>query len=122
MGQSSHRLDHHYISLPVHLSRPQLYEYVCMFTFEVRFIWAARWNLTKCLYLLTRYLQFVLIGALIYQSTIVVLPSQLSKSLTQPPFRSGVIESYHITDALHRVGQIHHMYLPPPSQTFGVIS
>jgi len=53
-----------------------------MFTFEVRFIWAARWNLTKCLYLLTRYLQFLLVGALIYQSTVVLL-SQLSKSPTQ---------------------------------------
>ena len=46
----------------------QLHEYVCMFAFEVRYIWRARWNLTKCLYLLTRYLQFLLLGVLIYQS------------------------------------------------------
>ena len=62
----------------------QLYEYACMFTFEVRFIWAAPWNFAKCLYLLTRYLQFLVLGALIYQSTAAIPSSHLSKNPTQP--------------------------------------
>ena len=83
VGQSSHRPDHLYTPhLYTHLA--QLYEYACMFTFEVRFIWAARWSLTKCLYLVTRYLQFFLIGAFIYQSMSSSSHLSFPKSHTQP--------------------------------------
>ena len=74
-----------------------------MFTFEVRFIWAARWNLTKCLYLLTRYLQFVLVRALIYQSRVVVLLS--TKALKN--FR----DSHRKSPALSNLHQVLHTQL-----------
>jgi hypothetical protein len=46
----------------------QLYEYICTFALEVEFIWKARWTITKVLYLLTRYLQFIVVGSLLHES------------------------------------------------------
>lgn len=45
-----------------------LYEYLCTISFEIRFIWFTPWNVTKFLFLSTRYNQFLLIGALLHQS------------------------------------------------------
>ena len=78
-----------------------------MFNFEVRFIWAARWNLIKCLYLLTRYLQFILLGALLYQSMLSSHPS--FPKVPRSEF-SRCIEPY-TPDKLHSIGKSNHRYL-----------
>ena len=90
-----------------HIHLVQLYEYISLFSFEVRFIWAARWNLTKCLYLLTRYLQFLLVGAFIYQSTSSSSYPSFPK-VPHGPSSRGLWS--HITNTLCQIGKIHHRY------------
>ena len=90
-----------------HTHLVQLYEYISLFNFEVRFIWAARWNLTKCLYLLMRYLQFLLVGAFIYQSTSSSSYASFPK-VPHRPFSRGL--GSHITNTLRRIGQICYRY------------
>ena len=57
---------------------PKIYDWVLTLPHEVDYIWRARWNLSKALYLLTRYTPFAPVF-LAYQSGL------LPRRLAQPP-------------------------------------